>query len=163
MRKPGSRLLAEIQHHFPNVRKVVDYVGKRKYFAVLETDCVKGKAENPLNCPTAVGLAREMGMPAMVRRWVSVLIDGKKNIAYRYMNDDRLAAAILNKDKTKFFQPGVYSVAAPRPRQKLGRRPPGPTQNPGTHKHKGSSPQPFRQFWSIPTAHIGPITNKEAV
>jgi hypothetical protein len=167
MRKSaGVRLLADVQAHWPLVKKVVDAKEQSTFtFAIDSIDCQKGAPETPGFCPTALALARTTQKHALCRRWVTILIDPKSWIAVRYMNDPPLARMIANFDhsakygKAAVFTPGVYTIRKPGTRQKLGRRPPRATMHPGSHPHKGPR-GPLRQTWANPTPNIGPVVSE---
>lgn len=165
-KKPGIRLLADVQSRFPEIKKVTDAKRTLKItFAIDTKDCELGKPQSPCTCPTALAVARHTGLVAMVRRWVTVLVDPKKRIATRYMNDPSLAKAIGSFDKTSRdtgrarFQPGIYTIRRPGPRQSLNRRPPAPTVRHGSHKHKGPQ-DPLRQTWAEPSPKFRPVFSR---
>lgn len=168
MRKnAGVRLLADVRAHWPLVKKVVDAKERTTItFAIDSTDCQKGAPETPGFCPTALALARHTQKLALVRRWVTVLVDPKTWIGVRYMNDPPLARTVQHFDYTAkhgtsggVFTPGMYTIRRPGTRQKLGRRPPRATVLHGTHPHKGPR-GPLRQTWANPTPALGPVVSQ---
>jgi len=173
-KNPGIKLLSYIQDRFPEIAEVKDAKrGRKMTFAVDSKDCEFARPEKPCHCAVAISLARQTGLYAMVRRTIIVLIDTKKKKAERWMTDKPLASAILTFDASakKFretgvggaiFQPGVYTMRAPGPRQSLDRRPPAPTKKHGSHPHKGMQ-APLRNTWGDPTPRLAPVMSRMAL
>lgn len=165
-KNPGVKLLAEIKSRFPEIKSVKDAKKSKKItFAIDTRDCEMGIVESKCHCPTALAVARHTGKYALVRGWVTVLIDADAGTAERLMNDAPLARAIRafdasgQKGHRAQFQPGIYTMRAPGPRQSLNRRPPGPTKRRGSHPHKGPQ-SPLRQSWGEPNPRLAPVFSK---
>lgn len=173
-KNPGRKLLADIRARWPEIKKVVDAKKTSKIqFNVDSQDCQLGTSESQCFCPTARAVARATGKIAMVRHWVTLVLDLEKGVALRYMNDTSLAKAIKAFDASArrakrlgvgggYFQPGIYTIRRPGPRQSLNRRPPAPTVRHGSHKHKGPQ-DPLRQSWAEPTPRLAPVMSQAAV